>query len=542
MKPLTHATLGVALVALLLLLLYRSAASPDQADSPASAGSAALPSPAANQAAHGRAVEEPTDRAAVAQKLPAVLVTEESGAPLPGTALRPFQISETGILDLEVPPLTASGPDGRLAHAALAAADSRFLVSHPDFVSAVIEGAIHGEQRLTLRAAPRLTVLVLAASGAPLSDTKLVLSPQINVDALALPPKTDGDPLHGRPVWTRTSDSTGRVEFSTAPPGVYYLQAFHAHHVPLQHEPQVVRLAASMQASVTMQDMYGVVFAAPSTVPINDMEWSWGRSSVDQSYGVVSRIAYCTELLERRFPDAHVFVRRPAFSQVDVKVGLRLILEDGTSWKGSWPLTPLADITAPVYLEQDLETRFRRLRVELVSPAGKRLEVPLRIASLDVDYSGSDAPYVDAVEPGTSQFLAYGRYIVEPDHYATWMQAACKDLGFVVSASEPLSDVVRLTMQRELVHVRIEPQLPGPTCISPVVLLIDDPKQEGLGIANWKPSRGVINLLAPPGPLTVKGSSQGYEDVDLEFTVLDQEQPQTFAVPLVERRNQGVPR
>jgi hypothetical protein len=61
-------------------------------------------------------------------------------------------------------------------------------------------------------------------------------------------------------------------------------------------------------------------------------------------------------------------------------------------------------------------------------------------------------------------------------------------------------------------------------------------------IASWKPSRGVINLLAPPGPLTVKGSSQGYEDVNLEFTVADQEPPQTFAVPLVERRSKSVPR
>jgi hypothetical protein len=471
MKPLTHATLGVALVALLLLMLYRSAASPDQADSPASAGSAALPGPAANQAPHERAVAESTGRAAVAQKLPAVLVTEESGAPLPGTALRPFQISETGILDLEVPPLTASGPDGRLAHAALAAADSRFLVSHPDFVSAVIEGAIRGEQRLTLRAAPRLTVLVLAASGAPLSDTKLVLSPQINVDALALPPKTDGDPLHGRPVWTRTSDSTGRVGDS---------RPRHPACTTCKRSTRIMRRCSTSLRSCDSpqacrsQSRCRTCMAWSSQRRPRSRSMTWSGAGAAPAW--TSPTASCRGSRTARsssrgdIPDAHVFVRRPAFSQVDVKIGLRLILEDGTAWKGSWPLTPLADITAPVYLEQDLDTRFRRLRVDLVSPVRQSCSrCHLRIASLDADYSGPDAPYADAVAPGTSQFLAYGRYAVEPVHRASWMRAACKDLGFVVSASEPPSDVVRLTIQKELVHIRIEPQLPGPSFISPVV-------------------------------------------------------------------------
>lgn len=527
--------LPIVVLALVILSFLRGGAKP----TPGSGSPAPQPGTAQHVASNVATASESRTRTAVVPLPPTVLVTDPGGTPIAEAELSTYVQSDVGTLNLDSQGLARSGSDGKLVHKSLSNSGERFLVSHRDFVPAVVAGGIEGEVVLVLSKAPRLTVSVVTDLGIPLPEATLVMSPRVDNPLAVLPVPSDGDPLHPRPVWTRRTDITGSAQFQAAPTGLYFVGVVHDHYAPLLFEPKFVRLESDTNVSFTMQDMYGVVFALPEPGAINKLEWNWNRSGTDRSFGVVSRNAECRKRLEARFPDSHAFVGRPSPSLLargeTLDVGLRIVLENGTAWIGRWPLSPIRSIKDPVYLEQDLDTQYRHVKVELRTASGRLLDIPLRIARADIDYSQGNGPYVDAVPAGQPQFLAHGPYFVEPTNAAAWLIKECNDLKFTVSEIEPATDVVRLTINKEFVPITIVPKFATATLLSRLHMVIDDVEKEGISIANWEPSRGPVQLLAPAGKLTIITRSQCYEDLDLEVDVTADPPMEPILVQLTER-------
>jgi hypothetical protein len=475
-------------------------------------------------------------RLAVQSLAPSILVLNQDRTPITDAKLRNYRESVIGTMETTESALANSGSDGLLSHASLREDGARFLITHDDYVPAVVGGGIEGQVVVELTKSSKLTVTVISDHGATLPGVLLMMSPRVEGSLAVLPSRSDGAPLHARPTWTRTTDATGRATFDSAPNGLYCVGAFHEFYAPLLFEPGFVRLDRDTDITFTMQDMYGAVFVIPEPGAVNKMEWDWNLAGTDQSYGSVSRNAYCRERLMERFPDAHVFVRRPNPRLIDqgqtLDVGLRVILEDGTAWSGRCPLTPIRELRDPVFLKQDQNTKLRHLRVEIRTPSGRLLETPLQFVRTD---EVRRSPVVEVVPHGSAQFLAYGSYLVAPANAPAWLSESSKDLEFVVAADQPAGDVVHLTVAKEFVPITIVPKPPAGTLLSPLHMVIDDIKKEGMVIANWEPSRGPISLLAPAGSLTIVTRSQCYEDIDLEVNVVEHLPMEPIILHLIER-------
>lgn len=501
------------------------------------------PAPAPVGEGVAAAAAEPTDNATELAPLPGrreaplptLVVVDETERAIAKAAIWPYAERDDGTATTDGAPLAQSGSDGRIVWRGLGDPDERVLVRADGYVPAVVQCGPGFEHVVRLRASPRVTVRVIRDVGAPLAGARVVLSAQVLSTVTGLPGSGVGAPLHPRPVWSGVTDSSGVVEFAELPPGRYYLKAFHPLYCPVASldDSSPVVIAKSLDVTMTMQDMCGVVFECPSPMPVESEAWQWRLDELDMSYGVVSRLATCRRALETRFPGRFVFVHRPRKPTRGAEIGCRVVLSDGTAWRGRWPLRPLREVLEPVFLEQD-DVRMRQLEIELVTASGRVLDVPVLVAPWQEEYL--ERPPTWTATPGQRLFLAYGRYVVEPVDTAAWWSSAVSELAFDVSASEPPGDVVRLPVDVEFVPVQFEPLLPGPLPLGKLLIKIDDPDRQGLVIAGWEPSRGPIRLLVPAGPIDVLVRSAHYEDFEQTFQIEPEDGGRRIELPLVERR------
>lgn len=470
----------------------------------------------------------------------AVVVLGSAALPLSGAECREYVAHPDGTLDSTGDVLAASGTDGRITHSMLENPNGRFVVRKDGYVPAVVVGGFDGDLRVQLTVSAELLVRVMTDRGTRCSSAQVVVSPEVVSMDSHIPDVADGAPLHSRPVWSRLTDATGTAAFAGLPEGQLRLVVFHPFFVPMvNHHEFTLTEGKTTSVAITVQDMYGVAFVCPSSAAVASLDWDWPFNGVDLSYAVVSHLGYCTLALERRFPDAHVYVQRPRSTESEVVIGCNLTLSDGTLWKGYWPIVPLRELLEPVFLEKS-QAPTRRLIIELNSPTGRPLDVPIRLAG--ESESPRRSPVTKTIHPGQPQYLEYGHYCVEPEYSAAWMASASRDLSFDVSALEPASGTVHLRLSEEFAKLEILPTLPTEQALSSVQLIVDDSQKRGISIAAWKPSHGPIRMLAPVGPLSIRVRSHSYVDQDIDLTVPMQDVPFVVRIPLSEREQRREPK
>ncbi|MBI5850922.1 MAG: hypothetical protein HZB39_07825 [Planctomycetes bacterium] len=468
---------------------------------------------------------------------PCLLVMDADGVALAKAELRACAVSDDGTLGESSELLEVSGDDGRLRSIRLRGKGEVFLVRRAGFVPAVVLGEVDDEREVRLETAVELIVTVVTDRGVPLEGALVVVAPSPPPSFRDVPPHADGAPGHPRPIWSRTTDGGGTASVAALRPGRYTVRVHHPLFCPVQRleDMAAIDVRDTTRATVTMQDMFGVAFVVPSKSAVQSAAWDWDFMSVDHSPGVVSRVVDCGAALRERLPEAHVFVHRPQNVGEDedqLVIGLRVALDDGTFWRGTAPMRPLRELREPCFLEQVVDARYRLLRLELRSMSGRLLELPLLFAAATNRGPGG----IRTIEPGRAVFLEHGAYVVEPANQAAFTSEACKDLGFTVSDTEPLGDVVSLRIDGEFVPIEIVPILPGPRALSPVHVYIDDPAEQGVAVANWRPERGTIRMLVPAGPITIKTFSQHYENLVLTIQVSAEDHGRRIEVALAERR------
>jgi hypothetical protein len=517
---------AAVLAALALWAAFRGPSAPAPAGAP-------IPVATPEQAA------PPTEQASAsgrrAAPLPTLLVVDEAERAVAAAAIWRYAERDDGTATTDGEPWAEADPEGRIAWRGLGDPEQRVLVRAEGYVPAVVQCGPGPEHVIHLRASPRVTVQVIRDVGAPLAEARVVLSAQVLSTVVGLPGSGVGAPLHPRPVWSGVTDQSGVVEFAELPPGRYYLKAFHPLYCPIASldDSRPVVISDDLDVTLTLQDMYGLVFECPSPAPVESQAWLWSINELDMSYGVQSRLATCRRALQTRFPGRFVFVHRPRNPTLGTEIGCRVVLSDGTAWHGRWPLRPLRELLEPVFLEQD-DVPMRQLEVELVTVSGRVLDVPVLIAPRQEEYR--ERPPTVTAMPGQPLFLAHGHYVVEPVSTATWWNVAVSELGFEVSASEPPGEVVRLQVDVEFVPVQFEPVLPGPVPLGKLMIKIDDPDRQGLMIANWEPSDGPIRLLVPAGPIDVLVRCAHYEDLQQTFRIEPEDSGRRIELPLVERQ------
>ncbi len=524
-----------ALAIVAIALIWWSRREEPSAQEPRGAVSAAAPDRVAPvpRSSEANTVERlPIDAA------PRLVVMDTDGVALANAELRAGAVHDDGTLHDSSEPLAVSGDDGRLRSIELRAEGTAFLVRRTGFVDVLVAGGGEAEREVRLDRAVELVVAVETDRGAQLEGALVVVAKSPPLSSTDVPARADGAPGHGRPLWSRTTDARGTASIASLPRGRYTVRVHHPLFCPVQRRLEdmaAIEVRDTTHVTVTMQDMYGVAFVVPSKSPVQTAAWDWDFMSIDHSPGVVTRVADCGAALRERLPGALVFVHRPqkvGEDEDDLVIGLRVALDDGTFWRGTAPMRPLRDLREPDFLEQVVDVRYRHLRLELRSKSGRLLDLPVIIAAASNRGPGG----IRTIEPGRAVFLEHGSYVVEAANQAAYMSQACKDLGFTVSDTEPAGDVVPLRIDGDFVPIEIVPVLPGPRVLAVVHLHIDDPAQQGIAIANWRPERGTIRMLVPAGPITIKTFSQHYENRVLTIPVSDEDHGRRIEVALTERR------
>lgn len=468
---------------------------------------------------------------------PCLLVMDADGVALANVELRACAVRDDGTLGESGELLAVSGDDGRLRAIGLRSEGAAFLVRRTGFVPAVVAGGVADEREVRLEPAAELIVTVVTDRGGPLEGALVVVGPSPPPSLRDVPPHADGAPGHPRPLWSRTTDAGGTANVASLRRGRYALRVHHPLFCRAQRleDMPAIEVRDTTRVTVTMQDMFGVAFVVPSKSPVQTAAWDWDFMSIDHSPGVVSRVADCGAALRERLPGALVFVHRPqkvGEDEDDLVIGLRVALDDGTFWRGTAPMRPLRELREPDFLEQVVDVHYRHLRLELRSRSGRVLDLPVIIAAASNRGPGG----IRTIEPGRALFLEHGSYVVEPANMAAFMSEACKDLGFTVSDTEPAGDVVALRIDGDFVPIEVVPVLPGPRVLAVVHVHIDDPAQQGVAIASWRPERGTIRMLVPAGPVTIKTFSQHYENRELTVAVGADDHGRRIEVALTERR------
>ncbi len=440
-------------------------------------------------------------------------VVDPAGLGLHGVELRPYAPRGDGALDGETEVLASTDADGLLSDAGLSQPARRFALQKPGFATLVVEGSLEPERIVEMQPAYRVEILCVSEHGTALPGCRVTLSSRPMDRMEPLVSDARADPSSGNPCWMQTTDESGVAAFDSVPPGDHRLNIYHDDFVP---EPEAVQglltVDSDVRLEVVAKELWGAAFSAPSKSPVEAVTWAWNRLDFDHSPHLLARLGHGRRRLQQRMPDAQVFAHRPAALQNIPDVECQVALVDGTFWIGRGTLRPLSQLREAALLEQDIGTPRRRVRVELRSRSGELLDI-----GLTAQLEGSSHRW--SVGPGTYILLAHGRYWLSPQIYAAWSAEAFDGLQFEISESQPLGDVVTVTLDREFVPVEVVPVFPDEQIASNIFVSIDDEAQEGLTVAGWNPSRGPILLHAPAGDLAVHCYSPAYEETRLTTKV-----------------------
>jgi hypothetical protein len=446
------------------------------------------------------------------------IIGEESDAPLSGATAHPLHISDESFLPVTQSSLGSSDDDGIMEFPNLDADLSRLMVVAKDRVPAVVDVADASVQEapleVRLRTACSLHVTVIHESGIPVAGATVLLAPTAYGSPPAVPAEADGNPLAKRPMWSRTTDTSGSAVFSSMPPGRLWVIALHRHYLPYSVDDihQSVALPEVKRVTITVKDLYGVVFECPSSHDVKKVYWSTPLRLLDIGGNVVTRLALGRQALEEEFPDGLVYVHRPRDPDQEVMTRCWVVTKDDTVWKGEWPLRQARLITEPVFLSPDTERSYREVGVQVNFATGQALKANLLLLHEDLDLQIE-------CRPGERQLMPLGNYRVGVLRSMPSLRKALHELRMTLSHVDPPTDVMVATIEGNLLPLSIRPILPDDDALSFLHMRIRTADGQTTMMANWTPSEGDIEMAVEPGKVDVEVRSAAYENAVAEIEV-----------------------
>ncbi len=403
---------------------------------------------------------------------------------------------------------------GTIELAALSASRS-WVVGADGYVPALFTDLTAGGV-LRLPPGQRLTVRLSGEFQEPVEGATVLLAPQDGV--LPFPENTPRGPLVGQPgsdapLWVRRSRADGTAEFDGLPEGEYRVEVRDEASF-LVARGGMVDASAPGDLSLVMEQAYAVVVRAP---PDHSwMSWSWqARGELRRDASLYRAKAWIHAALQRRFPDALIYVGRPAdtIAEPARRMTCNALLE-GALLQGpaagsvTWPLEPIGPDLAPVDLQLQSDVSLRSAIVWIVGPSGARLDLEIKLVSSQLrDDGGRDIYYGETGQPIV---VPTGRYDVVTRFVPTWVEDALDGTAIELLESSPhlTEHTLRLKHDLRLLEMRfLWPEgVDGYLHFSLDLL----EQKDSMSFMNRRPFSGPLSCLVPTGRVRLHAQTAPY--------------------------------
>ena len=374
-----------------------------------------------------------------------------------------------------------------------------------------------------LQPAVRLTVSVISRLGQPVEGALVVLSDRPLDRFGDLAATGIGHPLARHPRWQAVSDHTGNAIFDEVPPGTLVLNVVHETMLPVDGSAwnaSMDLLPGPHQVVATLAEAEAVVFALPATGEIASVQWRCDLARLNLAPMVTSRLGPVRAWLDRRFPGGLTYVQqRAAGEQEELLVRCGVTMANGSRWSGAWPLTPVTQLSTPVFLEQQVEP-VKTIVVHLRDPQDRDYSgIPIRLFADGVD------GWI-LTETGLEVEVPHGHYRVGLTQYQPGVSKAFEDFRFEVGDAPPYEFSVRL--KEPVCEVRIHVTYPSDEVLAPLMFYFANESSGPAVICNWRPELGRIRQWMTGKEVSVRVRSPAYEDIDLGPVPADPAKPIEF--------------
>ncbi len=317
-----------------------------------------------------------------------------------------------------------------------------------------------------------------------------------------------GHPGAEDPVWAQTTDERGVASFDCLPRLKYQAVAAAEGRLcitSLGRGKDVMMPPANV--SLMFDEMWATCFRLPAGVEAASWHFDVEQSSLDISPEVRDALEANIAALKEKWPGCICLVGRPVRTDRELVVACRAIAKDGSSFAASWPMQRMSRV-APVFMEP---SGAKAVPVRVVVRNKRGEPVPMSIEVFDVTRRATVEP--DAA--GTLLLLP-GRHKIVPVPMSTWLVDQLVPEDFVVAAgSEDLSVVT--VLQRDLVKLRVVPEMQGEELLSPAHVRITDGAGGNVGIA-WRPGVSV-EAWVPEGLVSIEVGGPAYESAKADVVL-----------------------
>ncbi|MCC6785940.1 MAG: hypothetical protein IT457_24050 [Planctomycetes bacterium] len=410
-----------------------------------------------------------------------------------------------------------------------------FLVKSADRLPVVIAVAAITQDsvpiRVELAKGAHLTVHVTDELGLPVGGARVEAAPHRLSRFLSVRSGGDGNALSEFPVWSRTTDVRGIVEFPCLPFGHLYVSAWHGSFVPnsMDDDSLHVHTENASKVSIVLKPLFGAVFECPSRDEVVATYWSVDGALEITGGHVIAAAARGRAELHERFPDCFVFAHRPELTKRDLLVGCWVLTSGGQVWSARWPLRPVAEILDPVFMEPVAGLQVRTVRPILVTPSQRRVPVSISLRHEEFGFgieASSEASYR----------LPTGNYSVGLTRCARALITRFRKQQIEISATNPMGEELLIPIELEIVRLTLRASIEGRRGLGPAFVKVTPSEGKSYMVENWNPSDEHLDLFVPPGKTVMKIGSSAYEDAGIEMTAEDSG---VIDVRLVQRRKKA---
>lgn len=392
------------------------------------------------------------------------VVDAATGQPIPTARLLAVQAGSRGFDPQRAATLASADALGAIA-CALPFDPIDKVVFAEGHAAAVAPPLVDEVAVLRLQRGRSLTVRAVDEGDMPVAATEVLLMLAGAGDSERLPVATRvGNPAHGQPLWSASTDDHGIAVFAGLPDAALCLVAWHDTLSPLSRigvGEQPVQPGGEIE--VRMGALYGVSAALPASPALVHVGWQIPWGILDRTLPMQMRMAAASQSLAQRFPGTCVFAGRPSAMARSVTLHCQAIGDDGSVFGVDAKLVPLAEVQpAPLLLLPD--QRSALVQIDVFDADGTALPMPLDL--FDPQSRSRSTLHVDA---GTAAWLPYGSYRIRLPIGGWFEQVPETSLSLRVGDGEPFGGhfPIRLPMRlaRLVLDAGDEGRRDGLTCI-----------------------------------------------------------------------------
>jgi len=439
-----------------------------------------------------------------------VVVDADSRRPLDAASLTWVDRSGVEPLWSAVPDVRADA-EGQLAVVPVGS-ERLPLVRAPGYVPQFVDLASVGSEtaEVAMRPAARIEVSVISRRGDPVQGAAVVLTSGVPDRFEDLTTTGIGHPLARSPRWQAVTDHTGKATIDEVPPGTLVLNVVHETMFPTDTaawNASMDLVAGSHRVVATMAEAEAAVFSVPAKAGAESVEWRVDITRLSMEPMVTSRLGIVRKWLDQRFPGALIYVqKRAGADEEELLVRCEVVLSDRSRWSGAWPLTPVTQIAAPAYLEQQV-TALKTITVSLRDADGREYAgIPIRLRP-----EGDAAPITTTT--GNEVEVPHGTYRVGPTQFHPGVHQAFDKFRIEVGDASPFMFDAVLT--EPVTEVQVKVAYPDNEVLGPLMLYFGNESGGPAVLANWRPERGEIRQWMTGGKVSLRVRSAAYEDVDI---------------------------